>query len=797
MSAFEELGVMPELIASLDDMGWHLPTPVQTEAVPLILGGGDVAVAAETGSGKTGAFCLPVLQIVYETRNTNLSKTTASDSAAGSAEHEGPIRLSTVDRGRQVAIKDGSVAQCRHPSIWQGVRATRGVARGKWYFVARPKDEGICRVGWSSVHAQLNLGTDRRGFGYGGTAMKSHGGKFDPYGKPYTRGDEVCCMVEFEPQSDITHARVVVSYLLNGEELGEAFAISWKELAVENLCLLPTAALKNAEVEIDFGSRSAAAENLGFRQIQEATEADAEITDEIRKVFEDDEGRYEDEVMRPIDGDDNISVGEKGKSPVALILEPSRELARQVEEELSKIGNHLPQNSVRHLLLTGGGSPKAEIAALKRGIDIVAGTLGSIVRHIKKGTFSFDSIRFFVLDEADTFATDNLPDILFLHQKVPTRNRVQTLLFSATLHSPEIKGLSEKIQSFPTWVDLKGKDAVPETLHHTMVRVDADADTTLLEEVPDSIEWPLDDVHIHAAKTRGKNKKARAEGSDTSNADMADASDLRSQMVKKLKLAALKKVIDANAMSQAMVFVRTQRDADNVESFLLQCSGVAATDVKARRFRSRRDSGPEVEYSCSVLHGGRRQEERNQALAAFKASEVRFLICTDVAARGIDVVGLPFLVNVTLPDKSENYVHRVGRVGRAERLGLAISLVSAQKEAVWYHTCNKAKAGVCKNRNLVSAGGCVIWYNESKLLAEIEERLKNRIEELGTDFRRKDSATTRLLYGSRIGEEDVSSEAATRIEQLQPEVRKLVKMEEEAQALFFGLQHKYSLSPQG
>lgn len=60
--------------------------------------------------------------------------------------------------------------------------------------------------------------------------------------------------------------------------------------------------------------------------------------------------------------------------------------------------------------------------------------------------------------------------------------------------------------------------------------------------------------------------------------------------------------------------------------------------------------------------------------------EVRFLICTDVAARGIDITGIPFVVNVTLPDDKQNYVHRIGRVGRAERMGLAISLVSKVKE---------------------------------------------------------------------------------------------------------------------
>ena len=68
MSAFEELGIMPEICGALENMDWLLPTDVQQEAIPLILGGGDVLMAAETGSGKTGAFCLPVIQIVHETK---------------------------------------------------------------------------------------------------------------------------------------------------------------------------------------------------------------------------------------------------------------------------------------------------------------------------------------------------------------------------------------------------------------------------------------------------------------------------------------------------------------------------------------------------------------------------------------------------------------------------------------------------------------------------------------------------------------------------------------------------------
>lgn len=762
---------MPEIINALEDMDWQLPTPVQTEAIPLILGGGDVAVAAETGAGKTGAFCLPIVQIVHETRNTNLSKPSLS---IPKEETEGPICLSSVDRGRVVAV-NGIVAQSRHHAIWDGVRATRGVCRGKWYFVARVRDEGLTRFGWSSKNAQLNLGTDARGFGYGATAMKSHASKFDAYGRKFGMGDSICCLIEFVSHMGAGQDTVEISFLKNEEELGVAFKKQTSQLGSNNLVLHPAVAFRNAEVEVNFEEQCAKAEELGFRSMKYATDEDAKLSESAQPSG--------DVAMSAESG----AVGEKGKAPLALILEPSRELAGQVREELKKFTSHLWPGSVRFVLLTGGGNPKVEKAALHSGRDIVAGTLGSVLSYVKKGTLSLDSIRFFVLDEADTFATDNLNDIMFLHQRVPARNRVQTLLFSATLHSPEIKQLSTRIQSFPTWVDLKGKETVPDTVHHTMVRLDADADLALLEIVPKSMEWPLDNVHL-AGKTINKPMKK----ADDDAMDLEDASDVRSLTVKKLKLAALQRTIDAHNMPQAMIFVRTQVDADNVESFLIQCSGRTAAEVNSCRFKGRRDSGPEVEYSCAVLHGGKRQEQRNDALAAFKGGEVRFLVCTDVAARGIDIVGLPYLINLTLPDKSENYIHRVGRVGRAERLGLAVSLVAAQKEAVWYHTCNsKGRGSACKNRKLVSAGGCVIWQNEAKMLLEIEERLKGQIEELGADFRRKNAQAAPRVYGARIGEEEVNAETAKRIQLLQPTVRNLVKLEEEAQLSFIALQQQY------
>jgi ATP-dependent RNA helicase DDX1 len=116
------------------------------------------------------------------------------------------------------------------------------------------------------------------------------------------------------------------------------------------------------------------------------------------------------------------------------------------------------------------------------------------------------------------------------------------------------------------------------------------------------------------------------------------------------------------------------------------------------------------------LHGDRKPQERKGNLDRFKRKEVRFLICTDVAARGLDVSGLPFIINVTLPDEKSNYVHRIGRVGRAERMGLAISLVASVPEKVWFHGqwC-PSRGQSCRNTKLTGQGGCCVWYNEPQV----------------------------------------------------------------------------------
>ena len=116
-------------------------------------------------------------------------------------------------------------------------------------------------------------------------------------------------------------------------------------------------------------------------------------------------------------------------------------------------------------------------------------------------------------------------------------------------------------------------------------------------------------------------------------------------------------IIQQNNWSQVLVFTRTKFGANNVAEFLTK-NGVQAM----------------------ALHGNKSQSARTQALAGFKSGDIRALVATDIAARGIDIDELPHVVNYEIPNVSEDYVHRIGRTGRAGNSGEAVSLVCMDEE---------------------------------------------------------------------------------------------------------------------
>eukprot|EP00455_Lapot_gusevi_P053939 TRINITY_DN8523_c0_g1_i5.p1 TRINITY_DN8523_c0_g1~~TRINITY_DN8523_c0_g1_i5.p1 ORF type:complete len:192 (-),score=39.65 TRINITY_DN8523_c0_g1_i5:41-616(-) len=166
-----------------------------------------------------------------------------------------------------------------------------------------------------------------------------------------------------------------------------------------------------------------------------------------------------------------------------------------------------------------------------------------------------------------------------------------------------------------------------------------------------------------------------------------------------------------------------------------------------------------------------------------------------MAARGIDISGLPYVVNMTLPSESEDYIHRIGRVGRADRIGLAISIVATQPEKVWYHKCPSRGAN-CSNTRLVEEKGCCIWQNEMELKAAVERRLGGtQISELDPN----NLLAGRELMAARYGlhrDDAVDPAAQLHLELLRPAWRELAQYEMQAQHFYFLYQRQYHKSQQ-
>jgi len=122
------------------------------------------------------------------------------------------------------------------------------------------------------------------------------------------------------------------------------------------------------------------------------------------------------------------------------------------------------------------------------------------------------------------------------------------------------------------------------------------------------------------------------------------------------KLSLLLTLFDQTSWQQVLIFVNTKRQADRIAQALRE------HHIPAR-----------------AIHGDKTQQMRTQALDAFTKQEIDVLVATDIAGRGIDIVGLPAVINFELPHEVESYLHRIGRTGRANQQGVALSLVSAEE----------------------------------------------------------------------------------------------------------------------
>ncbi len=283
----------------------------------------------------------------------------------------------------------------------------------------------------------------------------------------------------------------------------------------------------------------------------------------------------------------------RARMPRTLILEPTRELAAQVEEAFIKYGaNH----KLNVALLIGGVSFGDQEAKIMRGADVLIATPGRLLDFFDRGKLLLTGIEILVIDEADRMLDMGfIPDIERVCKLVPFTR--QTLFFSATM-PPEITRLTEAFLHNPVRVEVARAATTAALIRQAMVA-----------------------SHGHAEKRDTLRNLIRS----------------------------------AESFKNAIIFCNRKRDV-------------------AILHRSLEKHG----FSVGALHGDMDQMARMASLDAFKNGSVALLVCSDVAARGLDIPDVSHVFNFDVPTHSEDYVHRIGRTGRAGRSGVAITLVTPE-----------------------------------------------------------------------------------------------------------------------
>lgn len=285
----------------------------------------------------------------------------------------------------------------------------------------------------------------------------------------------------------------------------------------------------------------------------------------------------------------------KSNKPTAVILAPTRELAAQIGLCIQIFTRDI---KLFHTVVYGGAPYGPQLQALVRGVDILVATPGRLMDHMNRGTIQLDSVKTFILDEADRMLDMGFIDeVREISGKMPEDH--QTVMFSATM-SDQIKRLSKSLLKRPVYVEAPRETAVAETIDHSVLMV---------------AQQHKKDLLMHLLALEGKER--------------------------------------------VLVFVRTKATAESLTADIEnEVAGIKA----------------------SSIHGDKAQRAREKTLRSFKRGNFSVLVATDVAARGIDVTGITHVINYDLPMEPENYVHRVGRTGRAGATGIAISLCEPREK---------------------------------------------------------------------------------------------------------------------
>ena len=290
---------------------------------------------------------------------------------------------------------------------------------------------------------------------------------------------------------------------------------------------------------------------------------------------------------------EKIDRDEAETSVQVLILCPTRELAQQGADEIKKLTRFMQGIWVTDVY---GGAPMDQQIAHLRKCNLVIGTPGRVMDHMRRGTLSLANVKLVVLDEADEMLSMGFrEDIETILKDVPETR--QTVLFSATMPDPILE-LTETYLTEPHMIEINREQVTLENIRQIYVDV------------------PM-----------GR------------------------------KLDALNLLLRAYEPRLCMIFCNTKAMVEEVTQYLVR-NGIAA----------------------EALHGDLNQSQRTRVMDAFKSARIPLLVATDVAARGIDVNDIDYVINYDVPGHDEYYVHRIGRTGRAGKEGTAITICSGRRQ---------------------------------------------------------------------------------------------------------------------
>jgi ATP-dependent RNA helicase RhlE len=278
--------------------------------------------------------------------------------------------------------------------------------------------------------------------------------------------------------------------------------------------------------------------------------------------------------------------------PRCLILEPTRELAMQVETAFRDFSRFMHLETA---LIYGGVGYGKQRESLANGCDVIVATPGRLLDLMEQGGVNLTALEYLILDEVDRMLDMGfLPDVRRIVEKCPKKR--QTLLFSATVPE-EIGRLASWCLVDPEKIEIGARRSPAETVNHALY--------------PVAVAQKFDLLIALLARTD---------------------------------------------FDSVLIFCRTKEGADRI-----------ARQLKLQK------------HSVAVLHSNRTQTERVEALEGFKAGRYEVMVATDIAARGIDIAGVSHVINYDVPQHPEDYVHRIGRTGRAQSVGDAFTIMTAEE----------------------------------------------------------------------------------------------------------------------